>query len=313
MSHPDAVPIAADRLRASVVARNIRLDNLAVRVSQSLTAEGVRHVLIKGPTTATWLYEPARPYRDVDMLIAWSDARAAVRRLRRLGLRTADGWYEGAAHSRVLLTPEGWEVDLHRALPGTAPGDTGRGELTWRVLADHIVPFALNGHIVSALDLPARCVVLALHALAAPVGAQERQDLVRALAKAGPATWREAEQIAEELGLRAELLAAVARERGEPGPRLPAAAYLRRRARPAGTLRRLLDADRGQLPKLIFRRLLPSPGYMRYAFGPPVGRGWLMRAHLRRWRRLARQLPEELRQARGVAGSPGTDDTRRVS
>ncbi|MHB8342177.1 MAG: nucleotidyltransferase family protein [Mycobacteriales bacterium] len=301
MSQLGLVPVATDRSAATVLARQIRLDILAVQVSQALTGAGVRHALIKGPTTASWLYDPPRPYRDVDILIAWTDARTAVRALRRLGLHTVDGWLDGAAHSRVLLTPEGWEVDLHRSLPGTAPGDTGRGERTWHVLAQHVIPFPLDGQPVRALDLPARCVVLALHALAAPAGAQERQDLSRALTRASPATWQQAEQIAQSLGLRPELLAALARERGETDHQLPPAAYLRRQPGLAGTLRRLLDADHTHLPALLARRILPSAGYMRYAFGPPSGRGWLLRAHMHRWRRLAPQLPRQLLRARSAA------------
>ena len=62
-----------------VIAHQIRLDLLAVAASAALAADGVPNALLKGPTTARWLYDPPRPYRDVDLLVPCSQLDRAVR------------------------------------------------------------------------------------------------------------------------------------------------------------------------------------------------------------------------------------------
>ncbi|MHA3704649.1 nucleotidyltransferase family protein, partial [Jatrophihabitans sp. YIM 134969] len=170
-------------------AQQLRLDLLAVEASRVLSRADVPHALLKGPTTALWLYDEPRAYRDVDLLVPTSRAVRAAAVLADAGVAhpAAGRWGEEAEHSRLLVSPHGDELDLHVALPGTAPD----GDRLWTALAPHVVPFPVpDTGVVPALDTPARVLVLALHALAAgPHETTPADDLRRARAQAPASDW----------------------------------------------------------------------------------------------------------------------------
>ena len=299
----------------AVEAGRLRLDVLAVRLGDALAAAGVPHALLKGPTTARWLYDVPRTYRDVDLLVPFGELPRAVAVLRRAGLARPDAGRLGeeAPHSLLLHSTEGFEVDLHVALPAMTPA----GDLVWDVLGPGVVPFDLDVGTVPALDLPGRCVVLALHALNSPSSPQAREDLDRARRRADAATWRRADELAHRLGV-ADLfgagLALADAAAGTVAPPLTRRAYLRVVDAPpvALGLERVAAAPWRRRPLLLARELVPSRGFMHRAHpGTATGSLPLVRAHLRRWRWIARQLPAALqlrRQARAAtAGARATD------
>ena len=181
----------------------LRLDMLAVQISQELTLAGVPHALLKGPSTATWLYDPPRGYRDVDMLVPLSRVTDAVEALRASGIATADagGVGEEAQHSLLMHSAAGFEVDLHVSLPTVAL----HGDRVWNVLAPHVELLELGIGTVPALDEAARCLVLALHAIGTAVS-QPIDDLRQAVRIADSDAWRGAEDLARRLDV-ADLLA----------------------------------------------------------------------------------------------------------
>lgn len=278
-------------------AERLRLDVLAVRLSACLTGAGLPHVLLKGPSTANWLYDPPRPYQDVDLLVPLSQADRVVEVLSEAGLaRSRSGTLgEEAPHSWLLHSAEGFEVDLHVSLPAV-PAD---GDRLWEVMAPHVEPLALDVGTIPALDEVGRCLVLALHCLMTPVG-KPAEDLKRARQAADASVWAAVDELAVSLGV-ADLVAAGLSLVGS------ADAPLSRRARlylvdapdAAFGLERLARARRRDLPRLVWRELVPSRGFMAHdAKRPDLHGRALVAAHLSRWRRLARQLPAAFRALR---------------
>ena len=276
-------------LRAEAL--RLTLDALAVEVSAVLADAAVPHVLLKGPSTALWLYDPPRTYRDVDLLIPLSAlprARSALSAARLAG--PAGGRVgEEAPHSLLLRSTSGYEIDVHLSLP-TVPLD---GDRVWRVLADHVEPLDLVVGSVPVLDEAGRCLVLALHALNnGPNSAQPLEDLVRARAQCPPSAWAEAAGLAERIGA-ADLFAGALAMVDGAGP-MSARARLYAAGAPSAAfgLQRLASARARDLPRMLWREIVPSRGFMYYD-DPHLEhtRRALAVAHLRRWRRLLADLP----------------------
>ena len=278
----------------AVEVQRLRLDALAVDLSRSLTAADVPHALLKGPTTAAWLYPDGRPYRDVDLLVPASRLPDAVRSLAG-SARPAARAFEESPHSQVLVSTEGFEVDLHVAPPGTSATD----DTWWDLFAPTLEPWAMDVGTVPALGPGARCLVLALHALnSGPSDAQAAADLRRALALPD-AVWIEARALADAAGVR-ELFDAGVSGRARSGR---AALHLAEAPPAAFALQRFADAGWRGRAGLLGREALPSRGFMARADPrSTTGRRALVAAHLRRWVRLARQLPAAARALRRTRG-----------
>lgn len=277
-----------------IEAMRLRLDVLAVEISQQLSNAAVPHALLKGPSTANWLYDPPRRYTDVDVLVPLSRVHDAVRALASSGVASARAGRIGeeSEHSLLMLSAGGFEVDLHISLPTLAPD----GDRLWNELDAHVVSLDLGVGQVPALDVPARCLVLALHALnSGRTMEQPFEDLRRALDRVDESGWREARELAGrvkagdlfEAGL--QLL-----DRQTGAGTISGRAYLLASGAPSEAigLQRLSDARRRDLPRLIWREILPTRGFMRRAYpqfaGQPLG---LLLAHAHRWRRIAGRLP----------------------
>lgn len=304
----------------ATVVQQMRLDRLAVDASRCLTEAAVPHVLIKGPTTARWLYRPPRVYRDVDLLVPHSRARAAAAALSAAGIAhpTAGRLGEEASHSWLLVSPVGYEVDLHVTLPMlvvTRRNASVNG--LWAALAGHVTPFALEGVDVPALDLAARCVVLVLHAVGNGYSDEASlEDLRRAQQLAGPDVWAEAQQLARELEVQPLFAAGLALAVGGSLPEhLPRDARLRLQGDRGldFQLERLAMARVRDVPMLLLRELFPSPGFMRYDDPSRTRTGTgLAVAYARRWGRLVVHLPGALR--RWLASSrAGSDESARAA
>lgn len=272
------------------------LDVLALDISRCLEQVGIPHALLKGPSTATWLYNPPRNYVDVDMLVPLSrvsEARAALES-EGLAYARAGGIGEEAQHSLLMLSPAGREVDLHISPPGMPAS----GDRVWEVLAPHVEPLDLGIGTVPALDEPARCLVLALHALANGPGGQARQDLRRALTATTRDRWREAEELARALKIEDLFLAGLSVEDGSSAHALLSRrAYLYVTGAPseALALQRFRDARRRDLPALLWREVFPTVGFMRHAYPYAEGPTALARMYVARWRRIGANLPRAVR------------------
>ena len=98
-------------------AQRLELDLLAVAACESLERAGIPHVLIKGPSTSLWLYDPPRPYHDVDLLVPSSYLAAAATALREDGIAGGALGATGAegSHSHTLTTARSYEVEIGRA------------------------------------------------------------------------------------------------------------------------------------------------------------------------------------------------------
>lgn len=210
---PDLGTLGAGRIPAEI--NRLQLDLLARRASRALTEAGVPHALLKGPTTSLWLYDPPRPYTDVDLLVPPSRIPEAVRVLASAGvaLPTAGRFGEAAPHSQVLLADRGFEIDLHGTLP-TLTVDRRDSDRTWRALSAELHPFELapGWEPIPALSPPARGVVLALHALGCGVThTRGMEDLRRGRLALGELGWRRARELAAGLDVvdRFDLMSAL--------------------------------------------------------------------------------------------------------
>lgn len=271
---------------ALLAATSLAVDAMTAEVVEDLRSTDVRSVLLKGPALAAWLYDDGsvRHYADCDLLVAPDQVGAAEAALRRLEfhelpLEAAPGL--GLPHARHWLRhSDGAKVDLHRTVAGVeaAPAKA------WTVLAARTVPMAVARARVAALDIPARALVVALHAAQhGTVQLKPLEDLRRALERAPIEVWRQAATIADELdarpafarGLRLDPRGdALAGELHLGSPRLADWA-----ARPGSSARLALGFERlahavGVRRKVVLmaRELLPSPSHMRW-WSPLARRG----------------------------------------
>jgi hypothetical protein len=276
--------------------RRLTLDVLAVDVSGCLDRAGIPHALLKGPSTALWLYDPPRHYGDVDVLVPLSrvsDVRAALESAG-LAYARAGGVGEEAQHSLLMISPAGCEVDVHISLPAIPPA----GDRVWEVMAPHVAELDLGIGTVPALDEPARCLMLALHALGGGSSGRPAEDLRRALAATTRDRWREAQQLARAVSGEDLFLAGLsAGDAGSPRLVQSRRAYLHVTAAPSEALglQRLREARRKDLPRLLWREIFPSLGFMRYAYPGARGPVALASMYVARWRRISAQLPSAIR------------------
>lgn len=265
--HPP--PSVAVRTAALV----LRVDSVTAEVVTAMRNVGVRTLLLKGPSTAAWLYGDgaARPYVDTDLLVSPEDYRRAGGVLRKLGFRS--GSYAWEPDSQAWLRPSDASlVDLHCTLIGaSAPADK-----VWEELAAHTDTLRVGGINVEVPPVRARALHIALHA--AQHGnhyRQPREDLARALRVADESTWREAADVARGIDALPAFVAGLRPNRD--GVRLLEHLKLSAERTPAVALRPTSQAPiafalnvltdkkkphrtRG---RLLIRSLAPSPLYMR--------------------------------------------------
>jgi hypothetical protein len=184
--------------------RNLAIDRLTAEIAGQFAAAGIDSLVLKGPALAAWLYpDEVRPYGDSDIMVAPGDWQRAVGVLERLGF---SNYLEPMAHPRMesfastafLRDRDGAEqenVDLHCALHG-CEGDLRK---IWASLAAGSDNQVIGG---AELRIPSRAALLlhvGLHA-AHHVDGKPIEDLRRALARAEEQLWRQALELARELG-----------------------------------------------------------------------------------------------------------------
>ena len=189
-------------LRLAADALSLRIDAVCGEVVTRMRAEGVRAIVLKGPSFAEWLYRDGtrRRYGDVDLLVPPLRAKQAVHVLEGLGFKLNTA---GEHPLRDPLRGQTWlrehdgaVVDLHVSLFGArAPLP-----LIWAVLSSDTEHQRIGGIRGEVLSPPARAMHVALHA--AQHGErvdQPREDLRRALAMLDEDTWRQAAEIANRI------------------------------------------------------------------------------------------------------------------
>ena len=193
----------------------LRLDQLAAEIVDALTRAGCDAVLLKGATTARWLYDDGgeRAYGDVDVLIDRAQAASVAEVLTPLGFRCVTGEAElpNLLYASNWMRRPGEFLDLHTSLPsadGLAPSHL------WEVLAEHQETWTLAGTPVRVLDWQARAVVVVLHAIHhGPAGASPLEDLRRLLARLDHDDWTEVADLGRRLGVEEAMGAGLRLER----------------------------------------------------------------------------------------------------
>jgi len=185
-----------------VHARRLRVDTATEEVVGALEMAGIRSILLKGPSIARWLYDEqdVRNYSDIDLLVGPQQMAEAERVLTQAGFVFSDpplipGDRPHHADSWIRHR-DGAAVDLHRTIIGAQAPPVR----VWGVLSGRTDRMQVRGHDVDVLDIPARCVQIALHA--AHHGAQlghTLSDLERALDRVEIEIWREAAAVAAEI------------------------------------------------------------------------------------------------------------------
>ena len=262
----------------------LALEGVAARVNAALLRGGVRTILLKGPALASWLYVgEERPYSDVDLLIAQPDRDAAERVLEDLGfaLVALDVLpHDRPHHARTWVRPLGAAVDLHHTLVGVgAPSD-----VVWTTLTEGTEWMPLGEARVEVLPVPARALVVALHAAQHGLGAEgPLEDLRRALELLSFENWEAARGLALKLEALAPMAAGL---RLLPAGRTLAARLELGDVRSVETVLRSesaftmalgfdwLSRTSGVRPRMKFlaRKLVPQPAFLR-AWSPLARRG----------------------------------------
>jgi hypothetical protein len=195
-------------------ARCLAVDASTAQVVRAWSAAGVEAILLKGPALAAWLYDDgrARSYGDADLLVGPDAIDTARAVLGDLGYTELPPPEPGmSSHARPWRRAEdGSMVDLHHTLFGASAPP----ERVWRELAARRVTMPVGGAGIAVLDLPARALMVALHAGQHQrlVTGKPREDLRRALARTPQPAWQEAAALADRLGAVPRLAAGLALE-----------------------------------------------------------------------------------------------------
>jgi hypothetical protein len=302
--------------------RKMQMDLATAEVVEALRDAGIPCILLKGPSTARWLYDPGelRTYIDIDLLVPFPrNAAGAV--IEQQGFapcqpetgyawrRAALGWMRAADMCRV---------ELHETFEGIRVPD----DAAWALLATHREDMDVSGTPVPVLDVAGRALIVALHAAAHGIErAKTVSDLQRALERASLEDWENAASLARQLDA-AEGLAAGLRL-VPPGQQLADTLGLPSTFSPKLTLRATSAGGpplaferfatlRGLGPRVryVALRLFPPPAYIRMWAAKEPGRPktlamgyasrlvWIARMTvpgLAAWRRARRAAPRSRR------------------
>jgi hypothetical protein len=255
------------------------LDAALAEVVSGLAARGLRAVLLKGPAIARWLYDDplARRYGDIDLLVDPARLTEVEAAVAALGFARVQG---AAPHHAVWDRPGPVPVrlELHHTLYWARCTDA----VVWSTLSCDTAELVIAGERVDVPSLPARLLVIALHA------AQHGRDFTHALSdldlaleRVEPSAWRGAAELAERFGALEPFGGGLRlRPRGaqladalgipDTGSR---ELVLRLRTPPAtamGFERLVTAAGARRRVRLLASELVPSPGFMR--LWQPMGR-----------------------------------------
>jgi len=282
---PSAAGLTAEQRSAM---RLLALDRATADVMTTLTAGGVRSILLKGPALNRWLYreDEWRSYVDCDLLVSPDDLSRAEQILEGLGFsreglhsirhdwdRYADSWRGPSA-----------AIDLHHSMIGIGVSP----QEFWRVMSEATESMAVGGADVEVLHPGARAFALVIHvAKDGSRRAKARHDLGHAVTRLPLETWRQAVHVAERLDAREAFAAGLRMEPngrelaarlGLPDTTPPVDVAIRRHggAPPlaAGVNWMITTPGIGNKLRVIGRKLVPPPAFMR-SWKPLARRGTL--------------------------------------
>ncbi len=288
---------------------------LHAEVGARLTAARVPYLHIKGPTVATWLYEPGeRLWGDVDILVPPSRMDDALEVLVSAGFAYRDPglrWDTGDDHALTLVyDPSGQagrkaaaEIDVHHRFIGIdADPERAFAEL-WR----RREPGRLAALDVWFPDVTTRALLVVLNVARDPHGGKGPRDLARLLSSATDADWARTIALARRVGALEALRAGL--ELADEGRQLVARTSLAQvtvspavRLRAEGSSRTAVRIQelRAYSPwkkvRMLVAWVVPPPAVIRMREPQVAGSPWRMAgAYLRRYRQGARELRESLR------------------
>jgi hypothetical protein len=317
MAAVQSAPMVAEPNAAMLATvKGLIVDQAAGQVIDALRRRQVRPILLKGASFAHWLYDDggARPYSDVDVLVAPDQLTTAGEVLAGLGytLRCAGAAPdEQANHATNWDRPGSLPVDLHNTMSARLGASPWR---CWEVVSAQTRPALVGGSQAEVLAPPALALHVVLHA---ELGKSKTiDDLGRALSRLDLAEWQAAVELAETLdalpalavGLR---LLPEGEEMAETlGLPTDATIELVLLASSTGVLARPFEQV-AQAPglrakaSLVGRELVPTPSFVRLWFPPArssrvglvvgylyrlVWVPWHVPEGLRRWRRAQRAV-----------------------
>lgn len=186
--------------RAAVAGANLFVDAVTLEAIAALDSGGVPAILLKGPSIATWIYEPhERGYSDTDLLVDPDAVARAVELLQEAGFTSHAAAIEldRPLHETPMRRDEdGALVELHSTIPGTQCPPSK----VWRVLSAETQELVLRDRRVEILNEPARAFHVALHALHhRGESPRAMQDLSRAIALVDIGVWEHARTLAAPL------------------------------------------------------------------------------------------------------------------
>jgi hypothetical protein len=300
--------------RLLATAGQMRVDVVTAEVVSALRAEGVRSILLKGPTVARWLYDErqSRPYSDTDLLVAPDAVERTDAVLLSLEFERFSEpipFDRPAPATAWVRSRDGASVDVHKSLIGVNVSP----ERAWSVLSAGTETCRIGGAEVEALTPAARAVHVVLHSAQHGLrwkGPQE--DVKQAIARLPRSLWVEAARIAEELdaggaftvGLRMTAEGEdLARELGLPLSAPTDVILQAGNPPPLAVGLEWLTRDQGIKAKLLLvaRKIVLPPSEMR-RWNPLArrGRAGLFLAYLWRPLWLIRMLPGALRALRAA-------------
>ena len=198
-AHPGGEGPGAELLHT---ARALAADAAGAEVIAGLRAAGLDSILLKGATTAQWLYEDEpRPYVDADILVDPGRVLEAAGILEQLGFRPVEQHVSEHGHP-WRRSSDGAEVDLHVSIwgPHLPPG------ALWDELLRSTQAAQIGSVQVRVLTLPARALHVVLHALQHEGRSPKAlEDLRRVIQRAPLEVWLEAERLADRLHALSEL------------------------------------------------------------------------------------------------------------
>lgn len=304
--------------RVAATASRLRIDAATAEVVRALSAAGVQSLLLKGPSTARWLYDEHEPrgYNDCDLLTRPDQIEVTKRILTRLGFReylddtAMPSWWRTHA-GEWWRSDDGVLVDLHRTVPGLGV----EPESGWSTLFADADTILVGGEPVRTPALPGRALLVALHAAHhGPEWGGPLADLERALLRADESVWRSAASLAERLGAADGLAAGLrlvtegvilADRLGLPAGTSVETALRASSPPPVALGFEQLAQAKGVRARvtIIWRKLFPPAEFMRqWSTGYADRPSRLARAYLARPLWLLRHAPEGFRAWRRARG-----------
>ncbi len=263
---------------------NLRIDAAIGEVVSALRGQHIDSLILKGPTFTDWYpADSGRTYVDGDVWVSPANVAGAERALAELGfVPTADErglpeWWQEHASSWLRERDQG-KIDLHRRLQGTE----AEPEAVWSTLWAQRDPITVGGVHGWRLSEPGRALYATLHAT--HHGSEDARGLPHleaALTCVDEAGWQAALELAGALdgveafatGLRLLPAGAEMAERiNAPDARSVKTTLLASTPPPVALGFDQLHGARGlRRMEILFRKLFPPPGFIRY-WWPPAAR-----------------------------------------